>query len=150
VSASNKALIFAVDELRCAIQLDALERVTRVVYVTPLPGAPPVVAGVINFAGEWVPVVNLRKRLGLPDRPVHLTDAFVITRSESRLIALLVDAVVGITEIAAEESFPDQSMLGNAPFKGAAQSNSGPVLIYDLKSFLSIEDQASLDELSPA
>ena len=74
----NQALIFSVGGLQCALGLESVEHVTKAVFVTPLPGAPELVLGLINFAGRLVPVVNVRKRLGLPERRTQLSDILII------------------------------------------------------------------------
>jgi purine-binding chemotaxis protein CheW len=131
----SQALIFTVGGLLCALQLDVIKRVTRVVSITPVPGASAGVLGVINFAGRWIPVVNVRKRLGLPERAIQLSDVLIVTYFSSRLVALLVDEAVQIADF--NEKGVD------------VQFGSESVLIYDVRSFLSPEDQASLNEVSP-
>jgi purine-binding chemotaxis protein CheW len=39
-----------------------VERIVRVVEVTPLPKAPEIVLGVVNVQGQIIPVINIRKR----------------------------------------------------------------------------------------
>ena len=67
---SLACLPFFLDDRTFALPLEMVERVTRMVAVTPLPGAPAVVRGVIDVAGDFVPVVDPRVRFGL--HPVRL------------------------------------------------------------------------------
>ena len=54
-------VLFALDEQRFALALSSVERIVRVVDVTPLPSAPPIVLGIINVKGEVVPVYDGRR-----------------------------------------------------------------------------------------
>ena len=51
-----RLVLFTVDKQTYALPLAAAERVLHMVEVTPLPGAPDAVEGVINIQGEVVPV----------------------------------------------------------------------------------------------
>jgi purine-binding chemotaxis protein CheW len=70
----QKLVIFTLDEQRYALHLAAVERVVRMVELTSLPKAPEIVLGVVNVRGRVVPVVNLRKRFGLAERGIRLSD----------------------------------------------------------------------------
>jgi Chemotaxis signal transduction protein len=96
---TDSFLLFCVDERRYALDVAAVERIVRAVEVTPVPDAPGYVRGLINVAGEIVPVIDIRQRLGLPIREVELSDRFILTNEDSRLRALLVDRVEGVVEL---------------------------------------------------
>ena len=53
--------------------LDPLGR-ARMVDVTPLPKAPPIVRGLVNVHGQVIPVVDTRRRFRMSDKDVSLGD----------------------------------------------------------------------------
>lgn len=124
-----------------------VDRVLRAVAITPLPHAPAFVAGVVDIAGEIVPVADMRRRLGLEPRPVRLSDALVVARTGRRTVALLVDAapdVVTVTvDVAAAEGAP--ALPGDGLISGAVTLPDGLVLVHDLGRLLSLDDEAALD-----
>ena len=69
----DQLLVFALGDQRCALYLPVVDRVVRMVEITPLPKAPDIVLGVVNVHGEVIPVINVRKRFGLPQRDIALT-----------------------------------------------------------------------------
>lgn len=80
-----------------------------------MPEAPASVLGAINVHGTITPVVNTRKRLGLTERPISLTDYMVISTMNERPLAIPVDAVDGIVDYSSEQlvalpSIIDESM----------------------------------------
>jgi purine-binding chemotaxis protein CheW len=93
---SNHLVIVALDEWRLALPLAAVERVLRAVEVTPLPGAPDVVQGVINMQGRVLPVLNLRRRCGLPEREIDPGDQIVVAHTSRRSVALTVDSALAV------------------------------------------------------
>ena len=144
---SVQLVLFALDEQRYALALSSVERIVRVVDVTPLPSAPPIVLGIINVKGDVVPVYDLRRRFRLPEREIHLTDQLMIATTSRQTVALLVDSVSGVLEIAEEEIAPAEKILPEIEYvRGVVKLQDGMVLIHDLEQFLSDEEERILDE----
>jgi purine-binding chemotaxis protein CheW len=140
-------VLFRLDALRFAVALDAVERFVRAVEITDLPKAPESIYGVIDVAGRVIPVFNLRKRLGLPARSVEPDDLFLIARSARREVALVVDESLGLMELSEfEVAGRDEILPGLEHFRGVTRLDDGLVFIYDIESFLSIDEARALDE----
>jgi purine-binding chemotaxis protein CheW len=82
------------------LHLESFETATHV------PGAPPYVAGLVQVRGRVVPVVDLRKRFGLPATEHELAHRIVVVQVGSRVAALLVDAAREVIQLD-EASFQD-------------------------------------------
>ncbi|HEY0987497.1 MAG TPA: chemotaxis protein CheW [Kofleriaceae bacterium] len=82
------------------LHLESFETATHV------PGAPPYVAGLVQVRGRVVPVVDLRKRFGLPATEHELAHRIVVVQVGSRVAALLVDAAREVIQLD-ETSFQD-------------------------------------------
>lgn len=142
---SHQHVGFTLDEHRYALPLSFVERIVRVVEVTPLPKAPEIVLGIVNVQGQVLPVVNVRKRICLPEREIDLSDQLIIAHTAKRAVALMVDAVA-IVECPDQEVFPaDQILPAMEYFDGVAKLEDGLVLIHDLNKFLSLEEEEALD-----
>lgn len=90
-------IIFTLDDQRYALPLPAVDRVVRMVAIIPLPNAPDIVLGVVNFQGRVIPVIDVRRRFRLPEREIALTDQLLVAHTARRPVALVADAVpVGI------------------------------------------------------
>lgn len=130
---AEQFFIFTLEGVRHAIPLNLVERVIRAVEVTPLPGATGAVSGVITMGGTIVMVVDTRRMLGLPERPITPDDQFVIVHGERRL-ALVVDGAEHVTEIAPERITPLEENQPNGRFlSGIAHLENGIVMIHDLE-----------------
>jgi purine-binding chemotaxis protein CheW len=132
---------FRVDELRHAVALSTVERVLHAVEVTPLPGAPPVLLGVMDLAGEIVPVFSLSPRLQRPARPPRADDQFLLVRSARRLLAVMADAVEGVitcdaTPASVHEAAPH--LRGVIVLEDDEQQ--GLLLIHDVEVLLAPEE----------
>jgi purine-binding chemotaxis protein CheW len=141
----TQLVLFALDEQRYALDLASVERIVRVVDVTPLPKAPPIVLGIINVKGDVVPVYDLRRRFRLPEREIKLTDQLMIAKTSRQTVALLVDGVDGVLEVADEEIASAGEILPEIEYvHGVVKLQDGLVLIHDLDQFLSPEEERTL------
>ncbi len=144
MAAVSHFVVVALDEQRFALPVAAVDRVVRVVYVTPLPEAPPIVAGIVNVHGEIVPVLNLRRRCGLVDREIELDHQLVIAHTSRRTVAFIVDSSEVIA-CAADELIPVEQIASALDYSQTVFRRSDEmILVYDLDSLLSGNDELSL------
>jgi purine-binding chemotaxis protein CheW len=139
-------LVFALDVPRFALPLSIVEHVIRAVEITPLPKAPRVVLGVINAQGRIIPVLDIRALFRLPAREMDVGDQFIIARTPRRVVALVVDRVIGISEAPEGKVASAESELTFAEdLRGVVQLENDLVFIYDLDRFLSLDEERLLD-----
>ena len=145
-STPSRFLLFTLDAGRYALSLEVVERVVPALELTPLPNAPDIVQGVFNLQGRIVPVMNLRRRFGLPERAIELSDHLIVAQTSGRTVGLVVDDTQGIVETAAAEIVPADAFLPELPYvRGVIRLQSGIVLIHDLARFLSLPEARRLD-----
>ena len=143
---SNQLVVFALDEQRYALHLSAAERIVRVAEVTPLPKAPEIVLGVINVQGQIIPVADIRRRFRLPEREIDLSDQLIIAKTSKRTVALVVDEVTGVIESPEQKLIPAKEILPGTDYvEGVMKLEDGLILIHDLATFLSLEEENTLD-----
>lgn len=139
-------LLFLLDGRPFAVRLGQVERVTAMAAFTPLPGAPPVVAGIINIGGRFLPVLDVRARLGLVPRFPRLADGLIVVRLAARTVALWIDHVEGTLHLPAASLVPaDRVVPGGGWFDAVTALPDGPVFIHDVDRFLSMTEEAALD-----
>ncbi len=144
---TDKFITFILDEQKIALPLSAVDRVVMAAEITTLPKAPDIVLGVINVAGKIIPVVNTRQRFRLPDREMRLTDQFIIAHTARRQVALLVDTTTDIIEPAPQEMIAAGDILPNLEYvEGVVKVKDGLILIHNLETFLSLEEETILEE----
>src|SRR5437773_3400358 len=82
---SARLLVFRVGALVCAAEVDQVREILPRLPTTRIPGAPPVVAGLVNVRGTLVTVVEGWRALGLPVPPTPPTPPPSASPSCSRL-----------------------------------------------------------------
>lgn len=78
---------------RFGISVMAVQDVIRKQRITPVPLAPPIIAGALNLRGRIVTAIDMRKRLGLDSYPEPDGIMKIVVEYQHELYALMVDAV---------------------------------------------------------
>ncbi|MGH7719193.1 MAG: chemotaxis protein CheW [Gemmatimonadaceae bacterium] len=138
-------LVFELAGHRFGVSIERVREVVRAVEITPLPGAPQAVEGVIDVRGEVVPVFDLRARLGLGARRLHPDHHFVLAWARGRLAAMHVDRARWMASVPDGEMADARALAPHAEqITGVARMPDGLVLIHDLDLFLSPDEEAEL------
>jgi purine-binding chemotaxis protein CheW len=96
-------LVVEMSGSRYGLPAAGVREVFRAVAPVPLPGAPALVEGVINVRGSVVPVFDLRRKLGIPAKPLELDDHMVIACARDCDVAVRVDRALGLATLTQED-----------------------------------------------
>jgi purine-binding chemotaxis protein CheW len=107
--------------------------------MTRVPLATAAVAGLLNLRGQIVTVIDLRKRLGLPDRENPREAMHVIVQEQGEFYSLLVDSVGDVMSVARsryESSPPTLDAVWRACCKGVYRLHRGLLVIVDVPTLI--------------
>jgi purine-binding chemotaxis protein CheW len=111
-SSTVELCAFRVGEEEYVIDLRRIREIVQPLAVTPVPGAPECLEGVVDLRGEVVPLVDVRRRLGLPARTPGARPKMLIVNVAGRGLALLVDGVTEVVRIPRSSIGPPPALLG--------------------------------------
>ena len=97
---------FLLADERYAIESSFVHEVYPLKELTPLPGTPLFVAGIINVRGQIVSVVDLKKFFDLPAKGLTDLNRVIILSDGHMQFGLLADAVAGVRRIPLLEMQP--------------------------------------------
>lgn len=139
-------LLFRVATERYALASAPVREIMRWRAPTPVPGAPPLLPGVINQRGQILAIIDLRLLLGLaaaaPDRATRL----IWVHHGDIDAALLVDAVDDLIPIdAAQLEPPPANLTGPAQrvIHALYRHHDQPVAILDLAALFALVQEAT-------
>lgn len=139
-------LVFQLGGQRFGVAAYDVVELLPAVSVTPLPRAPAIVEGVINVRGQLVPVLDIRSRFGLEERPVRHSDHYVVAKAGKRVVAVRADRALDLVHVPGEALIDATEAVPASPYiKGVAKLPDGLVLLHDLHAFLTSAEEASLD-----
>jgi purine-binding chemotaxis protein CheW len=128
---------FTVDNTNYGVPVAQVREVRDMQQVTRVPGAPDYVEGVTNLRGQIITVVDLRKRLGLPDGDAK-GEKIMIIDLEKSAIGVVVDSVTEVSTIKKtdlEKNMDLTSALGDFII-GVGKQNDHLSVILDISKVL--------------
>src|SRR3984893_7309654 len=102
---------FLAQELFFGVDVLQVQEIIRQVAITRVPLAPPTVSGLINMRGQIVTAIDLRRCLGLPERPSGQPLAGLILQAEEVLVGLIVDEIGTVFELPEDAFEPPPEIL---------------------------------------
>jgi purine-binding chemotaxis protein CheW len=144
-------LVFELEGRRFGLPADRVREVVRAAALTPIPGAPPVVEGLLDLRGEVLPVLDLRRRFEVPIRPLKLSDQLIVLELAARTVALRVDAVGALLRLEDGQLEPVPSAALATSLRGLVRLAEGLLLLPEPERFLlEAEAEALSSARSPA
>jgi purine-binding chemotaxis protein CheW len=137
--AGLQAVVFALCGDEFAVDVVHVREIDRMARITRVPRVPPYVEGIINLRGQLVPVVDLRKRLGMPHADATKSSRIVVAEIGGRSVGMIVDEVREVVRIPADQIAPSESVLEGlaTEYVGAlAKAGSRVIVILDLQRVL--------------
>ena len=125
-------VVVRLDAREYALPLDRVLEIALMVDITPVPEAAEWLKGVIDYRGSVVPVVDLRRRLGLKTRDVDASTPLVIVSSAPRVLALIVDEVEGLVEMSSRDITRAEDRDPHAAVGAIARHDERVLLVLDL------------------
>lgn len=120
ISDSGRAYVTCtVAEQVFGISVHKVRDVLRPCRVTPVPLAPPEVAGSLNLRGRVVTAVDLRVRLGLPPRLAGASCMNIVVEHGGELYSLMVDSVGEVLTLPEATAEPNPPAL-DAEFRAVS------------------------------
>ena len=128
------------------IELLNVQEVLRELELTQVPLAPHAVRGLMNLRGQIVIAVDLRRRLGLPERAKGAAAMNVIVRAGEDAVSLLVDEIGDVIE-AGDDSFepPPETLQGTmrSAIRGVHKLENHLMHVLDSERACTVEERAA-------
>lgn len=142
---------FVVGDDMIGVDIMRIREIVRPQRVTPIPGSPPHIRGVLRLRGGLVPVVDLAARFARPAGQVSDVDPrFVVLTIDGRNIAIVVDKVGDVLTVLRREIRLARDTLSGASaraFVGVVGHQDRVVLLMHARRVLDDATRVDLDDL---
>lgn len=142
VTAATDAIVVRLGSGRFAVDLNSVAEVGRAPHVTRVPGLPAWLAGVANWRGRILPVLDVRTLLGADAVPLDSRGRLLVLTQGNHVVGMLVDAVDGTTMLGADvAAFPPASGPAGANLlSGQVPRDDGPIAVVDVAAVLRLRE----------
>lgn len=147
----SQIVVFELGSEFFGVQIAAVESIIKMQPITRMPHAPGFVEGITNLRGRILPVIDLRKRFGLPTQPYTSESRIIVINVGSTEVGMVVDGVSEVLTISDElvEETPQVAASIDAGFiTGIAKIGQRLVIMLDLVKVLSNQERSDLADLS--
>jgi len=147
----NQLVVFDLNGEHFGVGINSVESIIKMQEITAVPRAPQFVEGVTSLRGTVLPVIDLRKRFGLPAAERKQDSRIMVTQIAGVTAGIIVDSVSEVLRIpkeAIERPSPLVMTVDSAFITGIARVGEQLVILLDLGKVLALEDAAELRTLA--
>ena len=112
-------LTFRIGDRQLAFPLEKVERVIRMAALVPVPEAPEWISGLLNLHGRVMPVISLRKRLGLSHREAHPDFRILVMQTQDRKLGVMAESVEEVVAVSEGHFAKPEGKLKDSPLLNA-------------------------------
>jgi purine-binding chemotaxis protein CheW len=144
-----KMLTFSLDNVFYGVDVNQVREVKNFESATPVPYAPHYVKGVTNFRGEVVPVIDLRKRIGLSDKKEKEDTPIMVIIQDKHPIGVIVDSVIEVLTLQKKdiETGPESLLTDRSDgVIGIAKHDQDLIVLLDIIKVLSNDNLGNIKE----
>lgn len=134
-----KVASFYVNGSAYGIDILRIQEVNKIIALTPVPGAPSHVRGILNLRGQIVTVIDLGHKLGLPETHTDRRSRNIIVRSQGEQIGLLVEQISEVVQVDSDALESSPANMNGIPgdfFHGVIKTKDRLIGILDIEKVL--------------
>ncbi|PTN37323.1 chemotaxis protein CheW [Desulfonatronum sp. SC1] len=132
------------------VEILKVQEIIRMLGITRVPKAPDFVEGVINLRGKVIPIIDLRKRFGMPGQEHDKHTRIIVIEINAVIIGFVVDSVSEVLRIPVNTVEPPPPIISGIEseyIRGVGKLADRLLILLDLDNLLSKGEQGMLSGL---
>jgi len=145
----DQIVLFRLGDEHFGVSISLVREVTVLQPITRVPRTPDFLEGVTNLRGRVIPVLDLRRRLGLPADEPGRDARIVVVEYRGEIIGMIVDGVSEVLTVdptSVEPPSPYVVSVDTQYITGILKLSDRLVILLDLTRVLSSEEMDDLAE----
>ncbi|WP_073255932.1 chemotaxis protein CheW [Caldanaerovirga acetigignens] len=143
-------VIFGLGKELYGMDIFELKEIIRMAEITRIPKAPSFIEGVINLRGKIIPVIDLKKKLGIYGNENPEEKRILVTDVGGQTAGLVVDYVHEVADVEDKDIEPPPAVLEieGRFIKGLAKMGERIVVLLKADEILSLKEKQELENLA--
>ena len=136
---------FRLGEEEYGVDILKVHEINRMMDITSVPNAPNCIEGVINLRGKVIPVINLRRKFGLPHKQADARSKIVVVDIGTSA-GMIVDSVSEVLRISSDIVEPPPLMttgVNSEYIRGVGKLKDRLLILLDIEKLLGAEEKAN-------
>ncbi|MGG4488952.1 chemotaxis protein CheW [Metabacillus idriensis] len=142
-----KMIVFQLNHEEYGISVDKVRSIEKIQTFTRVPGTEPFVKGVINLRGIVTPIIDLRTRFHLEQKPFTDSTRIIVASLDQFEVGLIVDAANDVIDLAMDEVEPAPEVVGAVEaeyVEGIAKIGRRLIILLDLNKVMTADKTFAL------
>ena len=126
-----------------------VQEINKMMNITKIPNAPVFIEGVINLRGKIIPIVDLRKRLGL-NQVYDKATRIIVVELDGLVLGFIVDSVTEVLRIPENTIEPPPSMVAGIEseyIEGVGKLDDRLLILLELKKIFSSPEKKDIENI---
>lgn len=148
-----RVLVFKLADYEHAVDVRQVKEILGTYEIAPVVEAPEFVEGVIKLRGRIVPIMDLRKRLALPEAEKTYQSCIIIVRALKKFVGFIVDSASELLSIPTSMIEAPGEIVGGVRtrfIKGVVYLDDRFLVILNLDEILCMTEQELIDFSRPS
>ncbi len=165
--AERQFVIFELEGDYYGIDIMQTKEIVRIDNITPIPNAPAFVEGVVDLRGKVIPIIDIKKRLGVKPKPkkeikeeeedeLFLTDdsnkkdVIIVNLKDDVMFGLMVDRVIRVHSFKDNEIQPPPPTfkgIGKEYLKALGKKENDIYILIDVDRVLTVKEKEEVQEV---
>lgn len=136
-----QVVVFKLGQEEYGINILQVQEIKQMTEITRIPQVPDYITGVINLRRSVLPVMDLKRRLGLAPQPITDDTRIIIVKIDDTAIGMIVDAVTEVLTINRENIEPPQAGICETStnyLSGVGKLNDRLLILLNVANIISI------------
>ena len=142
---------FKVGNEEFGLDILKVQEIIRLRELTRVPNMPDFVDGVINLRGKVIPVIGLRRRMGIPAGEADKRTRIVVAEVGGRVLGFVVDEVSEVLRISADtvEATPKLGQVDREYVQGIGKIDDRLLILIDLNPLITDAENGEIAAAQP-
>lgn len=139
-------VIFKLGREEYGVSILQVQEIKRITEITRVPHTPEYIKGVINLRGSVLPVIDLKRRLNLPQQASTENTRIIIVKVQEISLGMIVDAVLEVMTIHQENIDSPEVVAGSVAanyLSGVGKLENRLLILLDLETITGIGQEVN-------
>jgi purine-binding chemotaxis protein CheW len=126
------------------VDISVIHEIIRLHEITQIPRTSPDIEGVVNLRGKIVPILDLRRRLGLPAVERDGATRIIVVEVTEFTVGMVVDSVLGVLKLAESHIEPPGPLISDLEsdfIRGVGKRDGRLVILLNIQKVLRAETE---------
>ena len=149
----EQLVVFNLANESYGVEISAVREIIRLQPITKVPRTPEFVEGVINLRGKVIPVIDLRRRFGLPSADRSRAGRIVVVEVGDHLLGFIVDRMSEVLHVPSSQIEPPSPLVtsvNSGYVRGIAKTENRLIVLLALEKVLSTAEHDEVEQIAVA